>query len=918
MKIAVRIVARLGILAACLAIHLASLPGYAQQAERAPVAAVTVDAPAPLLESARAAITVRPGTTYDIAELRRSIQNIHALGRVSDVRVESEDTDAGVRLEFVVLPAARVDEIRFEGDSPIRRGELRDALSASRGDRIDRPLIEEQATRVQAALSDRGYLGAVVEPELVLHEDGLAGTLVFHLYAGEATRLARLGFVGDLGIGEAEIREAFTVVEGGAFRYDRLGESIEAARRLLAENRFFHAVVEIEDQALNQAENTAELVVRVDAGPPVELNLRGWDRSEQELRDMLPFFESTSVADWILNQARRDIIRELQRQGYWKPLVSYGRVRDEQGRNVVVNFTVAPVRRTQVEELDIVGNDAFADERLLAVLQTRDSGVVRNARWLSETWEQDQRAVEDFYRRNGYLQARVIDAPVTYEEALDGLRAAIVVEEGERTDVGELRIDVLGNLAVYGIDSSQWVDRLITRGGGPFDPEAVRQDETRLRILLANEGFARARVVSDVEEGSDPLSVNVRFTVAPGRRTRVGQILISGNEHVRDEVIRRELTLVPGSPLTQEGVILSQSRLYQLGIFSRVEIGTALPDSIEEEPTLVVRVTEGSSRRLSWGVGYSTEEQVRGLVVLGQDNLWGRNHRATLSLRASFAEQRTRFIYTNPYLFGRALEGSAVGYFESIDEEGFKVQRIGTSLQFVKRHSDVLTSIGRYSFRDQQTFDVLIDEGELEPEDVAAVVGSVVYSLLADTRPNPIDPSSGTYHTFDAEWAAGAFGSESNFVKLFGRSYWYWGLPGDGVLVAAARAGLALPYGDSIVPLPERFLAGGSTSLRGFGRNRAGPTDQNGNPLGGDVLLIGNIEYRFPVRGDLGAVLFADIGNVFADLESVTLGEVRETLGIGVRYATPIGPLRLDWGHLLDARTGEDSSRLHFAIGQAF
>jgi outer membrane translocation and assembly module TamA len=129
---------------------------------------------------------------------------------------------------------------------------------------------------------------------------------------------------------------------------------------------------------------------------------------------------------------------------------------------------------------------------------------------------------------------------------------------------------------------------------------------------------------------------------------------------------------------------------------------------------------------------------------------------------------------------------------------------------------------------------------------------------------------------------------------------------------------VAVPYADSLVPLPERFFAGGSTSLRGFGRNLAGPTDVNGNPLGGNVLLIGNLELRLPVRGDLGLVLFTDVGNVFADPDTVRMNDVRETVGAGLRYATPIGPLRLDWGYLLDARTGEDTSRFHFAIGQAF
>ena len=419
-------------------------------------------------------------------------------------------------------------------------------------------------------------------------------------------------------------------------------------------------------------------------------------------------------------------------------------------------------------------------------------------------------------------------------------------------------------------------------------------------------------------EGADPLVVDVAYTVYSGRRSRVGQVLISGNERVDDDVIHRQLTLQPGSPFTQESIILSQSRLYRLGIFSRVEISTAVPNSLRTDPTVVVRVTEGSSTRLSWGVGYSTEEQVRGLLILGKDNLWERNHRATVSLRASFAEQRLRFVYTNPYLFGRDVEGSAVSYYENVDEEGYKLQRTGAALQVVKRHTDWLTSIGRYSFRDQETYDVLIDENELEPEDRAGVVGSLIYSLLADTRPDPIEPRGGGYHTLDSEWAAKALGGESNFVKLFGRSYWYWGAPGDTVLVGAIRGGVALPYGDSLVPLPERFFAGGSTTLRGFGRNLAGPTDVNGNPLGGDVLLIANLEFRFPVRGDLGAVIFADVGNVFADPQSVSIDEVRETLGLGVRYATPIGPVRLDWGYLLDARPGEDPNRFHFAIGHAF
>jgi len=883
-----------------------------------PVSAILVHAPDGLHQPATEALAIRVGEPFEIADMRRTLQNIYSLGVVSDVQVNGRKTeDGGVLLEFTVLPAAHLHAVRFVGDSPFRKSILEDALTATLGDRISRQMLQAQATRVRQALANRGYEQARVEPELVLDETGLEGTIVFHLDAGSATRLRRLEFVGNPGISDAEVRAAFGLAESSVFRPDDLGDSIDRLLRRLAEARFFYASVEIGPGAVNPSENTRDLQIIIEAGPHVELNVTGWDRSEEELRDMLPFFEATTVADWILKQARADIIAQLQQQGHWKPLVAFGRERDSEGRNVVVNFTVIPARKVDVERIEIVGNEQIPTATIRSAMRTEERRLLRGAPFLSTTWQQDQRNILALYRRSGFLQVSIVDT-VSYDDEIGGLRARLEIDEGGRTIVDRVVINPQTHLDAHGIDTTGWAQEIQLRAGGPYDPDALQGDETRLRILLANQGFRRATVIGEAQTRPDPYSMGVTFSVFPGPRVRVGQLLISGNQKVRDEVIRRQLSLVPGSPYTQESVILSQSRLYQLGLFSRVDIDTARPDSTETEPTVVVRVEEGSSRRLSWGLGYSTEEQVRGLVVVGQENLWERNHRATFSVRASFAEQRARFIYTDPYLLGRDVEGSAVAYFESVDREGFKAQSFGTSFRLVKRHSPTLTSVGRYSFRNQQTFDVLIDEELLEPEDRDAVIGSAIYTLLSDTRPNPINPRGGNYHTVDLEWAANALGSESNFVKMFGRSYWYWELPNDAVFVAAARAGLAVPFGDSIVPLPERFFAGGSTTLRGFGRNRAGSTDEDGNPLGGNVLLIGNLEYRFPIRGDLGAVIFTDIGSVFDDLEHVSVSGIRETLGVGVRYDSPIGPLRLDWGYLLDARTGEDSSRFHFAIGQAF
>ena len=884
------------------------------------VVAVSVSAPAPLRLAVSQSVAVRIGSPYNVDDVRRSLQNIYSLGSVSDVQVHGVETDDGLRLEFVVFAATRLQEISFAGDSPIGTGSLLDALTVRTGDRITREIAEVQALRVQQALSGQGYMLAGVEPEISLDATGTRGTLVFHLDPGDPTRLSEFRIVGDnIGIAKEEARAVLGLREGGVYRSDVLGNGIDRLQRRLAEDHYFYADIQVAPGSVSFAANTTALSIRVEAGPRVELNVTGWDRSEEELHRLLPFFERTSVADWLLKQAHSDIVAALQSQGYWKPLVAYRRTRDKEGRNVIIDFTVNPVAKADLKRIDIEGSESISTEAIRATMETRERRLLRGPPFTTRQWEQDQRSILSLYRRSGFLEARIDEASVRRDTELGGLRAYLRIDEGPRSTVAGMTVDVGSGPGDYGVDTSGWLGELQLRSGGPFSPDAVRQDETRLRMLLANAGYPRALVTSATTfPDEDPHRANIAFTVFPGARVRVGQLIITGNRSVREEVIRRELSLLPGSPFTQEALIRSQSRLYQLGVFSRVDIETAQPDSIETEPTVVVRVEEGSSRRLSWGLGYSTEEHVRGLLVVGEDNLWGRNHRGTASIRASFKEQRTRLIYTNPYLFGRRLEGSAVGYYESIDQEGFKVQSYGASLQFVKRHSERLTSIGRYSFRDQRAFDIEIDPDELEPEDSDAIIGSFIYSLLHDSRPDPIDPRRGVYNTVDTELASKALGGEANFVKIFGRFYWYRELPGDMVFVAAGRAGLAVPYADSIVPLPQRFFAGGSTTLRGFGRNRAGPTDASGNPLGGEVLLIGNLELRFPIRSNLGAVLFVDVGNVFADIDSIALDESRETLGVGVRYSTPIGPLRLDWGHLLDRRTGEDSWRLHFAIGQAF
>ena len=719
---------------------------------------------------------------------------------------------------------------------------------------------------------------------------------------------------------------------------------------MLVARRFFYGQVWVARQALNPRANTVDLTIAVETGPRVTLDVSGFRGSDDELRRLLPVFENRSVDDWVLKESRHELVSWYQQRGYWKPLVIFRREQDELQRNVRVQIRILEGRRTQVKRLDFVGGEGVSAESLKAAIRTHASSFLAPGRFVSAWWEQDLDAILALYRRAGFAEAEIIEAIVDYDAAIEGLRATIVVDEGPVTRTAGVRFEVSPDLTAAEIESAAWMERLRVRPGGPFWTRGVRQDSDVLRSLLANAGYPRAIVSAtwrelaaspgaDRDPGSQarraaaparddrssaPSPDDVRWMevvhrIDQGERVRIDRVLIAGNERTADNVIRRELLFVPGSAYSLADLIDSQSRLYRLGIFNRVSVAPAVDEPLAARRTMIVHVRETPPKRVTYGFGLDTEEGPRGLLTIGHDNIAGMDRHASFSVRASFREQRIQALFEEPYLFGRRLVGSVSGYFESVRQESFDVERLGGAVQILIHHSPTFTTIPRYSFRRVRTHDVQIDPRLLDREDRNVLIGSVGTSLIRDTRLDPIFPSSGSYHTLDVEVAALPFGSESSFARLFGRAYRYWRVWPTVVVATAVRAGLALPFaGDDSVPLPERFFAGGSTTLRGFAPDEAGPTDEFGQPLGGEVLLIGNLEARVAVRGDLGVVAFLDIGNVFSDLDEVSVGGLREVVGLGVRYDTAIGPVRLDVGRLMDRAPRESRYQLYVSVGHTF
>lgn len=896
-------------------------PAAAQQIDPVgrPVAQVVVETTSEGLRAeAEAALALAAGDRYTIERVRESLQNLWALGTVADARVRTAEVGEGLRVVFEVDPRMRLRDVIFEGTLPWSSGDLERALTVREGAPLDDASVERQVSRLQEELSDDGYLMAEVTGSVTPGDRPSRGTLRLHVEPGRRARLEELALVGALGLTEDEVRDTLDLRPGRPYRPAALEAAIDRLRAEYLERHYFFHSVEVLEQSFDLESGAVAVTLRLEAGPPVALTFSGLDEPEHSLHEELAIFEFGTVDDWALKEARHQLVRYLQERGYWRPLVSYSRSRDDEGRNVDVQFRILEGERRGLERIDFVGNGPVEADTLRAAIRSNTGGLLSAGRFLSEWWEQDQEAVVTVFRRRGYLQAQVVAAPVDRED--EGLVATMVIEPGPQTHVGEFDIDVVADYPTPGIDIEGWRRTLEVRAASPHDPTAVRRDGDRLRALLTNSGYPRALVLNQVEPlAGEPPRVRVVQRIHPGARVRIGRVLVTGNESTDTDTIRRELGFVPGSPWSFADVLESQSRLYRTGLFEEVDVTAAEPDSLDPQRTMVVRVQEAPPLFINYGAGFDTEEKLRGIFAIGHENVFGGNQEINLSTRISLREQRLRLLYREPYLLGRRIETTATAFYTDEQEPAFDVQRWGGSVNLLLRRRSNLDFIGRYSFRDVQTRNIQIDSALIERQDRSTRVGALGVAIIYDTRPDPIDPHEGTYQTLDVDVAATALGSARDFVTVFGRSFWYYEVNERLVLAAALRAGVKIPFGDTVnVPLPERFFAGGSNTLRGFPLDGAGPVDAGGNPLGGEMQLVTNLEARFGIWGQLGGAVFFDWGNVLAKPADLRLGNLRETVGIGGRYETPVGPVRVDLAWLLDRRASEDLLQLFVSVGHTF
>ena len=853
------------------------------------VSQVRVEVPEPERERIAGYVSVRPGEPLSRVQVRESAARLYATGAFADVIVETRRLEDGLEVVFRTTPAPRLDRVRIEGDQVVEEGELRRLTRLEKREPLWPTRLEQAATAAAVELADRGYLEARVTAEARPVAGG--ADAIFHVTAGPQARVSEVTLVGLDGYAAWGISERMRPRAGAPFDRRRAQQAAESIRRELVQRRRFQARVTTHE-VYDPSSASIRLTFQVEAAEPVKVELRGAPAPKALQQAVERLLQEGGGRSDALEAAAEQIEEHFQSRGHRDVVVIQRR--EFLPGHVAFVYEIDPGPRSMAVSVRVTG-DAVPD----VVLRTRAGDPVQDG-LLDADVSALRRALEDRGHATPLVEAEV-------PEGGGSVPVVFRVRAGALARVRSYQALLLEPNPGGVVPPASHV-----RVGEPFRVRDVARERNALLSVYRNAGHLAIEVTPEVAFSEDRTQADVTLSVDAGPRTTVGRVVVAGLGHTQERVVQRELTIQPGEPLSLERVLESQRRLAALGIFARADIRElgAATDPIRD---LVVSIVEAPRTTIAYGIGYGERDRLRASIELTRRNLGGLDRSLTLFTRGSFRGNRVFASYRTPYLFGHRQEFFLSGFREEEDRESFDFVRYGSLVQTALRLSPRHGVILRYVYQSTDTFNEEVPCGDVDRQFCDATVAGPAVTVVNDTRDDPIDPIDGRFLSADVQLSLEALGGDS-FVKGFFQASLYTPAAPRVVLGLNGRLGLARTLGPNeplLLPLPERFFAGGDFGPRGFATDAVAPG-------GGNALLLGSAELRIDAARKFSVAVFCDVGNIYPLVSDMDIGDLRYTAGAGLRYKSALGPLRVDWGYKLDRRPGESPSHWHFTIGNAF
>ncbi len=926
------------------------------------------------LASLQGLIEVKSGQPLLQKDVDSTTANLKQRGGFQDVKLDLEPEAEGVRVVFVLEPAVYVGMYEFPG--AIKEFAYSRLLQVSGYD-SQTPYSPGDVQRAENALvqffRQHGYFLAEVRPDIEPKSDFGLANIVFHTNLGVRAKLGKISLAGanpeETAYLQKKLRSVLARLRGDSLKpgmrysYTRLQGATRYLQSALVGQNYITGDVKLVSAEYDSNTNRADIIFQVRTGPVVKVSTEGAHVWRRTLRNLVPMYQQNAINEELIKEGQRNLVSYFQAKGYFDTTVDVKSVKSDSGMSVV--YDIHKDGRHKVEEVAFQGNRKFSSKELQSRIPVEKGHLFSHGKYSEALVRNSVKNLRGTYQAAGYSQAQVVPSVIRKN---GNVEVTFQVTEGPLDVVQDLRIE--GNNT---LPEAQLAPHGLNLGPGkPYSQDLVTKDRNQIMARYLTLGYLNAAFHSTAKPApGDPHHMNVVYEISEGPKVTTATIITDGRGHTEQATINRQLKVAPDQPLSQNALFSSESHLYNLGIFDWAEVAPMRPITDQNRENVVVKVHEGKRNSIVYGFGFQVVNRggsvpsgtvvVPGLPPVGlppnfktsektfwgpdgtfeytRRNLRGRAESFTISAFAGRLDQQGSFSYTDPAFRGSTWKSSAILSAEHNSQNPIFTARIGNlGYQLEKALNAKRTThlFLRYNFQLTRISNLLIPD-LVPPNQLNVHLSTVSASWIHDTRDNVLDAHRGIYQSYELSVNPAWLGSNFSFASFLGQTAYYKGI-GKGIVWAnSIRVGLEQPYAGSEVPLSQRFFSGGGSTLRGFPLNGAGPQrvvaacsnpadpstcSKITVPAGGNELLILNTELRFPldaIKKGLGIVAFYDGGNVFPTIGFHDFTSLySNSVGIGFRYATPVGPIRIDIGHNLNPDPGIKATQVFVTLGQAF
>lgn len=923
----------------------------------------------------QALIKEKQNQPFSLDNINTSIAALKSSGQVEDVRLDVTPEPKGIRVTFVLLPAYYIGMYEFPGALGVYSYSRLLQISNYP---MQGPYSPIGVANAESALAQHfrrgGFFQSQVTTSLSLDPTNHVVNVIFPTELNQRAKFGNLTITGTTPEEAALLEHSVqtfmarlrrvAIRRGKPYSYRRLQSAEQYFEKQLVNRGYLAAQVKLASSNYTAEGNFADVTFDVTEGSKINVKVVGARLSHRTLRRLIPIYQENLFNEEIAREGEQNLLSYFQSKGYFDAKVHL-KV-DHQPSAITVTYQVEKGNRNKVVSIDLHGNHAISNADLLPHIAVKKKRFLfSRGRYSEQLVDTSLRNIAGLYRNAGFSQVAVIPE---VKRPNGNIQVTFEIREGPRDKVQSFVME--GNT----LPVSQLAPKGLNIGPGkPYSPYFVNQDRNQITAQYLSRGYLTANFnarVTPAARGSH--EYKVVYEIHEGQQVKTAKVITIGRQQTRQKIVDTTVKMKSGRPLSEDEMLSAESRLYNLGVFDWAEVDPRRPVIEQNDEDVLIKLHEAKRNSITYGFGFEvinrggsvpggtvavpgippvgvpstfvTSERTfwgpRGLVDYTRKNLRGSAQSLTIGGFAGRLDQRAYANYTIPSFRGSSWTVNSNALFEHDSENPVFTDLIARlALEFRKPldAKRTKTFFLRYQLQRTDITQLLIPE-LVPPGQENVRLSTFSASYIRDTRDNPIDAHKGIYQSYEVAITPTALGSSVNFWRISGQTAYYKNIGPDNIIWAnSIRIGVQQPFAGSIIPLSEEFFTGGGGTLRGYPLNGAGPqrvilacgdptvpsTCSNIQvPTGGNGLFILNSEFRIPVspiKKGFGVVGFYDGGNVFpAAAFNDFASNYSNTIGFGLRYATPVGPIRFDVGHNLNPIPGIKSTQIFVTLGQAF